>query len=174
MPPSHLPTYLTFYWNHLLNVHIILARCASIPFHVISNVYLAISNLLFGCVCIMQILTFDILSQKLKHTQTSTLSRYLCRYPNWLPFDIKRMSDTYKNVYTHIDSTTQYVCCLNVSVDFTWFLHKYLHAILSFVKFNNHYCFFGHFVCWFFPSILIYLDPIPCGRNTQSFFLQSV
>lgn len=173
MPPSHLPTYLTFYWNHLLNVHIILARCASIPFHVISNVYLAISNLLFGCVCIMQILTFDILSQKLKHTQTSTLSRYLCRYPNWLPFDIKRMSDTYKNVYsvciyTHVDSTIQYVyvCCLNVSVDFTWFLHKYLHAILSFVKFNNHYCFFGHFVCWFFPSILIYLGPIPCGRST--------
>lgn len=108
------------------------------------------------------------------HIHSISLSRYLCRYPNWLPCDIKRMSDTYKNVYTHRDSTTQYVCCLNVSVDFTWFLHKYLHAILSFVKFNNHYCFFGHFVCWFFPSILIYLDPIPCGRNTQSFFLQSV
>lgn len=119
----------------------------------------------------MQILTFDILNQELKHTHTHSLylaitvgiqiGYHLTLRECQIPIKM------YTRIY--VDSTIQYVCCLNVSVDFTWFLLKYLHAILSFVKFNNHYCFFGHFVCWFFPSILIYLNPIPCGRNTQSF-----
>lgn len=116
----------------------------------------------------MQILTFDILNQELKHTHTHSLylaisvgiqiGYHLTLRECQIPIKM------YTRIY--VDST---ICCLNVSVDFTWFLHKYLHAILSFVKFNNHYCFFGHFVCWFFPSILIYLNLIPCGRNTQSF-----